>query len=145
MKTVNRGMLLRRAKSGKLWGKCDKHLTDDYVRDAANGFGKMTEYKKVAILPNISEDEKIKELQAQQNEFYNQREYGEKMRYVQCEINRKTREIMDKFKEEHEDCIFLYEDDFKSSVGGAYYSNDESKTINFRIHSNLYYSLKIDE
>ena len=70
MRTVNRGMLLRRANSGKLSAKCDFHLTDDYVWDSANNFGKTTEYKKVAVLPNVSKNEIIKELQEKLNEFH---------------------------------------------------------------------------
>ena len=66
------------------------------------------------------------------------------MQFVQSQINKKTREIIDEYKKEHEGCLFLHEEDFKGRSGTAYYSNSESEIISLKIHSNLYYSLKID-
>ena len=57
MKTVNRGWLKRQVKAGKVEAKCTGHYTDDYAFDAANGFGKMDEWKPVRVLDDFTKND----------------------------------------------------------------------------------------
>jgi len=47
--TVNRGMLLKAAKAGKLYAKCTGRYTDDYAYDAAANYGIMKTFLPVYI------------------------------------------------------------------------------------------------
>ena len=49
MATANRGVLLRAAKAGRLWARCNFHLTDDYRGDMAGGFGKADLFYRVWV------------------------------------------------------------------------------------------------
>jgi hypothetical protein len=55
MSTFNRGKLLRAAKAGKLFAKCDYRLTDDYAFDNANNFGKHADWLPVVINETMAE------------------------------------------------------------------------------------------
>lgn len=61
LKTVNRRKLLNAALKGKLVAKCTGSYTDDYLYDAANNFGIMTEFRRVVIK---KDGEKFADVQA---------------------------------------------------------------------------------
>lgn len=48
-KKANRGHLIRAARQGHLWVKCQYHYTDDYAYDAAVNFGKASEFCQVYL------------------------------------------------------------------------------------------------
>ena len=114
MKTIRRDWLRKQIEAGKVVGKCDMHLTDDYAWDNASGFGK-TGWMPVRIrhpkftrivLPNG-----------------NDREHCSDSDCLDGYLN-------------FDECYF----GFKS--GHASWNDDG--TIRFRVHSNLWYTLQVN-
>lgn len=111
--TIQRDWLKKQIEKGLVEAKCELHLTDDYQFDDANGFGK-TEWLPAHIMHPT-------------------------MRTVTLD-NGVEREIVvaDNRLEGH---LNLYAYYFDRNGGSAHRNADG--TIHLRIHSNLYYSLRI--
>lgn len=130
VKSVNRGWLKRQCEAGKLWLKCEQHLTDDYAFDNAVNFGKMDKYKQAIIQPSMP-----KELEREGSTYIEEQQV-----YSQW---------LSKWKEENGvwakadgsgGKIVLYQHDFKAKSGSCY--GDKNKG-SLNIHSNLYYSYEV--
>jgi hypothetical protein len=141
MKTVNRGMLLRRAKSGKLEGRCRYHYTDDYYRDAENNYDRMPEYKPVRILP---EEQDMPAEYHELRQFIRENPSGFEASKAQNKAYRICRDVREAYRKEHDGCLFLEEDAFQSECGRAW-KNGSEPTINMSVHRNLLYELRIVE
>lgn len=129
-RSVNRGWLKRQCEAGKLWLKCEQHLTDDYAGDAANNFGIMDNYKQAIIRPDMPE-----ELKPVGKGYREEQEAFEK--------------FISQWKADNDVCakadgsggkIIRYASDFRSGSG---YVDGDKKRGTFSIHSNLWYSYEI--
>jgi len=113
-KTIRRNWLYRQIEAGKVTGMCNLHLTDDYAYDNATGFGE-TEWMPVRI--RHPKFEKIT--------LYNGSviDHCADYDFVENTIN-------------------LNESDLEGNSGRASWNDDD--TIYFRVHCNLYYTLKLN-
>ena len=111
MKTIRRDWLRKQIEAGKVTGRCEMHLTDDYAFDNATGCG------KTGIMPVRIRHPK----------------FGKVTLYNGKVIDRCTdSDIV-------EGSINLDDSDFDGKSGGASWNSNGS--IYFRVHSNLYYTL----
>ena len=132
-KSVNRGWLLRRAKEGKLWVKCNYHYTDDYAYDNAVKCGKMDEFKNVYIYRNHDS-----ELKRALDAHYNS---GGAYDADRSDALSEERRLW--HASEEKICgsrIMLREGDFKYKSG---HISGDKKSGSFSIHSNLNYSYEV--
>lgn len=114
MKTIRRDWLLRQIEAGKVVGKCDMSLTDDYAWDNASNFG------KTGWMPVRISHPKYEKLTLPNG----------------CVIDHNTDSDL------VEGAINFYEYYFGFKSGTAHWNPDG--TILFRVHSNLWYTLQVN-
>lgn len=134
-KKVNRGHLLRAARKGNLWAKCNFRLTDDYAWDAADGFGKMDDFLRVYLRdpytrPNPDQINQLYATGAPQDEIQRARD----------DEQRHWREFCDVQRDKACGMLMLNVDDFRSQCG---HCHGNAECGNFSIHSNLNYAYEI--
>lgn len=137
-KKANRGHLVRAAKKGQLFVKCDRHLTDDYAFDAANEFGKQDDFKVVVLNEDYTPGPAKEALDAARARGA---EWDE-IKFLQSAYDWEYKDHCEAQRKRAEECngILLELDDLRTKSGHMV-GNTESGYFN--VHSNLSYRYQI--
>lgn len=134
-KSVNRGWLLRRAKAGKLWVKCNFHLTDDYAHDAAVKFGKMDDFKQVYVREIFSSP-----LEQEVNDAYGRGANHQDVEPLMEELRRQREAFSREQEIKANGKVMLWQRDFQTKSG---HCSGDQQSGSFSVHSNLSYSYEV--